>query len=128
MLPFVTKTRTAESGIDLAPGSEFPSERLDLGDADAPEASAGEPASDGADSLDDLSDWDLVDQPADTGADHGIGNESGFGPADCPCGNGAHCALPVQVGVTLVKVRSVNNKLPRFVTFVYKSSQMTAVQ
>jgi predicted Zn finger-like uncharacterized protein len=60
-----------EPGGDLRSGSELPSERLDLGDADALDGSGGESASDGADSLDDLSDWDLFDQPADTGVSTG---------------------------------------------------------
>jgi predicted Zn finger-like uncharacterized protein len=57
-----------ESSGDLASGSEYPSEGLDLGDADAFDRSGGDLAADGGDSLDDLSDWDLFDQPAETDA------------------------------------------------------------
>jgi hypothetical protein len=55
-----------ESGGDLTSGSELPSESLDLGGAGALDGSGGDSASDGADSFDDLSDWDLFDQSAET--------------------------------------------------------------
>jgi len=58
------------SGVSTSE-SEFPSESLDLGDADAVDESAGDPATEGGDSFEDLSDWDLFDQPAETDASAG---------------------------------------------------------
>jgi len=64
-------SQLGESSGDSTSESEFPSEGLDLGDADAFDESAGDPATDGGDSFDDLSDWDLFDQPAETDASAG---------------------------------------------------------
>jgi len=61
-------SQLGESGGDLTSGSEFPSERLDLGDAEAFDGSGGGPATDGGNSFDDLSKWDLFDQPAEIDA------------------------------------------------------------
>jgi predicted Zn finger-like uncharacterized protein len=57
-----------ESTGDLTPESEFPSEDLDPGDAGAFDETGGDPAAAGGDSFDDLSDWDLFDQPAEADA------------------------------------------------------------
>jgi hypothetical protein len=61
-------SQLGESGGDLTSGSEFPSERLDLGDAEAFDGSGRDPATDGGNSFDDLSKWDLFDQPAEIDA------------------------------------------------------------
>jgi predicted Zn finger-like uncharacterized protein len=61
-------SQLGEPNSDLTSESEFPSERLDLGDAEASDGSGGDPAADGGGSLEDLSDWDLFDQPAETDA------------------------------------------------------------
>jgi predicted Zn finger-like uncharacterized protein len=54
-----------ESGGDLRAGPETPSEDLDPGEAGAIDAPGEDLAAASGDSLDDLSDWDLFDQPAD---------------------------------------------------------------
>jgi predicted Zn finger-like uncharacterized protein len=61
-------SQLGESGGDLTSGSEFPSKRLDLGDAEAFDGSGGDPATDGGNSFDDPSKWDLFDQPAEIDA------------------------------------------------------------
>ena len=57
-----------KSDGDSTSGAELPSERLELADEDASNGSAGNPAADGDDSFEDLSSWDLFDQPVEAGA------------------------------------------------------------
>jgi len=68
-------TRFDESTDDAPPGrespseeAESPSEETDLGNAGALDGSGVEPAGDGGASFDDLSDWDLFDEPAEADA------------------------------------------------------------
>jgi len=88
-----------EPNGDLTSGSEFPSQSLDLGDAKAPDGSAGDPAAAGGDSLHDLSDWDLFDQPAEADA-----SAASAGPKSLPASaarDGTRAAPRVEIAVAM---------------------------
>lgn len=55
-----------DSEDELTSESDLPSERPDVSDAPALDVPSKSPAADAGDSLDDLSDWDLFDQPAES--------------------------------------------------------------
>jgi predicted Zn finger-like uncharacterized protein len=61
-------SQLGEPSGDLRAGPEFPSAGSGLGDAETLDGSGGDPATDGGDSFDDLSDLDIFDQPAETDA------------------------------------------------------------
>jgi len=88
-----------EPKSDLTSGSEFPSENLDLGDAEASDGSGGDPAADGGGSFEDLSDWDLFDRPAETDA-----SAASAGPKGLPASaarDGARAAPRVEIAVAM---------------------------
>ncbi|MBW2715342.1 MAG: zinc-ribbon domain-containing protein, partial [Deltaproteobacteria bacterium] len=86
-----------ESGGDLTAGPETPSEHLDPGEAGAIDAPGEDLAAAGGDSLGDLSDWDLFDQPAD--AD---GSAMSAGAGNFPAARvNANAAPQVEIAVAL---------------------------
>jgi len=94
---------TAESPLgassgDLAAGRATPSEGLDPGEAGATDAPGEDLAAESGDSLGDLSDWDLFDQPAD--AD---GSAMSAGTGNFPAARmDANAAPRVEIAVALV--------------------------
>jgi len=92
-------SQLGEPKSDLTSGSEFPSENLDLGDAEASDGSGGDPAADGGGSFEDLSDWDLFDRPAETDA-----SAASAGPKGLPASaarDGARAAPRVEIAVAM---------------------------
>ena len=92
-------SQLGEPNGDLTSGSEFPSESLDLGDAEASDGSAGNPAAAGGDSLHDLSDWDLFDQPAEADASAASAGSKSL-PASA-ARDGARAAPRVEIAVAM---------------------------
>jgi predicted Zn finger-like uncharacterized protein len=91
--------RSDESSGDLASGSESPSEGLDPGAADALDETGGDISGDGGDSLDDLSDWGLFDDPAET--DASAVSAGAKGPKVSAAHDGARAEPRVELAVAM---------------------------
>jgi predicted Zn finger-like uncharacterized protein len=85
-----------DSSGDPTSGSEFPSEDSELGDAGARDGSAEEPAATPDDSFEDLSDWDLFDQPAEADASAGPKSRPASAARD-----GARAEPQVEIAVAM---------------------------
>jgi predicted Zn finger-like uncharacterized protein len=77
-------------------GAEPPSERLELADADAFNGSAGNPAAGGDDSFEDLSSWDVFDQPVEADASAAPKNRPAAAARD-----GARAEPRVEIAVAM---------------------------
>ena len=91
-------SQPGEPNGDSISGSELPSESLDLGSAEAPDGSGGDSAA-AADSFNDLSDWDLFDQPAD--ADASAAPVGSKGPSSSAARKGERAAPRVEIAVAM---------------------------